>query len=217
VIGGWTVWRRRAWVVAAACGLLVANLAFFLWYRSTARLRAEGLEKERAALAADMASKEQEARRLTGQRDRIAQVSQAIQEFYGKRVGRRREALAPLVDEIHGVFRRTGVFPAQISYATAPVESLSLTEMLVSFGYATDYPTFKKLLAAIEADPHWIAVRQVSVTRDTTTPSAVQMHMVVATYFAGEDAAAGPRGPRRPAAAGEGRRAAGGGARKTAP
>ena len=147
MIGSWTVWRRRAWVVAAACGFLVANLAFFLWYRSTARLRAGGLEKERAALATDTAAKEQEARRLTGQRDRIAQVSQAIQEFYGKRVGRRREALAPLVDEMHGVFRRTGVFPAQISYATAPVESLSLTEMLVSFGYATDYPTFKKLLA----------------------------------------------------------------------
>ena len=148
------------------------------------------------------------------QRDRIALVSQAIQEFYGKRVGRRREALAPLVDEMHGVFRRAGIFPLQISYATSPVESLSLTEMLVSFGYATDYPTFKKLLAAIEEDRHWIVVRQVSVDRDVSAPSAVQMRMVLATYFSADDSA-GPPSSRRPGDAGGTRRGGGGGARKT--
>jgi hypothetical protein len=209
------VWRRRAGIVAAAGILLLANLGFFLWYRSTARLRADGLERERAALAAGTTAKEEEARRLTGQRDRIALVSQAIQEFYGKRVGRRREALAPLVDEMHGVFRRTGIFPLQISYATAPVERLSLTEMLVSFGYATDYPTFKKLLAAIEEDRHWIVVRQVSVNRDPSAPSAVQMRMVLATYFSSDDDGAVPSPSRRPAGAGEARRGVAGSARKT--
>jgi hypothetical protein len=200
--------------VAPAIAFLLANLAFFLWYRSTAEKRAEGLEKERAALASDAAAKDQEARRLTSQRDRIALVSQAIQEFYAKRVGRGREALAPLVEEMHQVFRRTGVTPAQISYSTAPLESLSLTEMLVSFGYATDYPTFKKLLAAIEGDSHWLAVSQVSVARDATTPSAVQMHMVIATYFTPEDDGL-PRPPtRRPVVSIDGRRVTGG-ARRT--
>jgi Tfp pilus assembly protein PilN len=210
-----TVWRRRGTVVALACGFLATNLVFFLWYRSTQRLRAQGLERERAALAVDTAAREQEATRLIVQRDRIAHVSQAIQEFYGKKVGRRREALAPLVDEMHGVFRRTGIFPAQISYATEPLESLSLTQMLVSFGYTTDYPSFKKLLAAIESDPHWLVVRKVSVTRDTATPSAVQMHMVLATYFTPEDE--GPPRPatHRPGAASEGRRTVAGGARRT--
>jgi hypothetical protein len=210
-----TVWRRRGAVVALACGFLAANLVFFLWYRSTELLRAQGLEKERVELEADTAAKEQEAARLIVQRDRIAHVSQAIQEFYGKKVGRRREALAPLVDEMHGVFRRTGVFPAQISYATEPLESLSLTQMLVSFGYTTDYPTFKKLLAAIESDPHWLVVRRVSVTRDASAPSAVQMHMVLATYFTPEDE--GPPRPAtvRPAVANEGRRPVTGGARRS--
>lgn len=209
------VWRRRAWIVGLACAFLLSNLGFFLWYRSTARQRARGLEVERAALAASTAAKEQEAARLTGQRDRIALVSQAIREFYGKRVGRRREALAPLVDEMHAIFRRTGVFPLQISYSTAPVESLSLTEMLVSFGYATDYPTFKKLLAAIEADPHWIVVRQISVNRDPSTPSAVQLHMVLSTYFSGADDGPAPPGTRPAGSGGETRRAGGGGPRRT--
>lgn len=209
------VWRRRAGIVAVACAILLANFGFFLWYRSTARLRADGLEKERAALAAGTAAKEEEARRLMGQRDRIALVSQAIQEFYGKRVGRRREALAPLVDEMHGVFRRTGIFPLQISYSTTPVESLSLTEMQVAFGYATDYPTFKKLLAAIEEDRHWIVVRQVSVNRDPGAPSAVQLRMTLATYFSAEDDSTVPPPSRRPGGAGEARRGVAGGARKT--
>ena len=204
------VWRRRALIVSLSGAFLAGNLAFFLWYRSTARLRAGGLELERSALAADTAAKEKEAARLQGQRDRIVQVSQAVQEFYGKRVGRRRESLAPIVDEMHDVFRKTGVFPLQISYATRSVESLALTEMLVSFGYSTDYPTFKKLLAAIEGDRHWIVVRQVGVTRDATTPSAVQMRMVLATYFSADEGETAPkRAPLRPA------RPASGAARET--
>ena len=51
------VWRRRAGIVAAAGVILLANLGFFLWYRSTARLRADGLERERAALAAGTAGR----------------------------------------------------------------------------------------------------------------------------------------------------------------
>lgn len=177
-------WRRRAAVVILALVFLSANLGFFLWYRATTRLRAGALEKERATLAAEVAAREQEASRLVTQRDRIAEVSHAIQEFYGKRVGRRRETLAPIVEEMHGVFQKVGVFPAQISYSTSPVESLSLTEMLVSFGYATDYPTFKKLLAAIESDPRWFVVRQFALNRDTSAPRTVQMRMVLGTYFA---------------------------------
>ena len=179
-------WRRRAGLLAASAIFFLANLGFFLWYRSTTSVRAQALQKERSALQADVTGKEREASRLTVQRDRIAGVSQAIQEFYGKRVGRRRETLAPMVEDMHAVFRSTGLFPAQISYSTTPVESLSLTEMLVSFGYMTDYPTFKRLLASIENGPRWIVVRQMSLARDPTAPSTVSMRMVLGTYFADE-------------------------------
>ncbi|MGH9399907.1 MAG: hypothetical protein ACRD00_06035 [Thermoanaerobaculia bacterium] len=190
-------WRRRAGLLAASAVLFLANFGFFLWYRSTTSARAQALQKERSALQADVAGREQEALRLTTQRDRIAGVSRAIQEFYGKRVGRRRETLAPLVDDMHAVFRSTGLFPAQISYATAAVESLSLTEMLVSFGYTTDYPTFKKLLASIENGPRWIVVRQFGLTRDPAAPSTVSMRMVLGTYFAEEAGEAGQPATRR--------------------
>jgi hypothetical protein len=177
-------WRRHALAVVLALVFLGANVGFFLWYRATTRLRAGALEKERAALASDVAAREQEARRLVAQRDRIAGVAEAIQEFYGKRVGGRRETLAPVVDEMHGVFQKVGVFPSQISYSTTAVASLSLTEMLVSFGYSTDYPTFKKLLTAIETDPRWFVVRQFALNRDAQTTNTVQMRIVLGTYFA---------------------------------
>ena len=110
---------------------------------------------------------------------------------------------------MHDIFRGVGIFPAQISYATAPVESLSLTEMTVSFGYAADYTTFKKLLAAIEAGSRWIIVRQFGLVRDPATPSTVQMRMVLSTYFS-EEAEPGRPPARRASAGGPARR-------KTAP
>lgn len=201
-----SAWRRRAVVLAAAAAFFFANLGFFFWYHATTSARAQTLTRQRAALLAEVAGREQEAARLTAQRERIAGVSQAIQEFYGRRVGRRRETLAPLVDEMHGVFRAVGLFPAQISYSTSPVESLSLAEMLVSFGYSTDYPTFKRLLAAIEAHPRWIVVRQFSLTRDATAPSTVQMRMVLATYFSQEAGEAGQPAARPAAGSGSARR-----------
>ena len=82
------------------------------------------------------------------------------------------------------MFQKVGIFPAQISYSTSPVTSLSLKEMLVSFGYTTDYPTFKKLLLAIESDASWLIVRQFALNRDAPAPNTVQMRMVLGTYFA---------------------------------
>jgi Tfp pilus assembly protein PilO len=202
-----SAWRRRAVLLGAAAAFFCANLGFYLWYRSTTFVRAEALKAERSALAAQVAGNEREAAQLNAQRERIAGVSQAIQEFYGNRVGRSRETLAPLVNEMHDIFRAVGIFPAQISYATSPVESLSLTEMRVSFGYATDYPTFKRLLAAIESGSRWIVVRQFGLTRDASMPSTVQMRMVLSTYFS-EEGESGRPPARRASGSGPARRRA---------
>lgn len=202
-----SAWRRHAVLLGAAAAFFCANLGFYLWYRSTTSVRAEALKKERSALAAQVAEKERETAQLNAQRERIAGVSQAIQEFYGHRVGRSRETLAPLVNDMHEIFRTVGIFPAQISYATSSVEKLSLTEMLVSFGYTTDYTTFKKLLAAIENGSRWIVVRQFSLTREPSLPSTVQMRMVLSTYFA-EEGEPGRTPARRAASSGPARRRA---------
>ncbi len=199
------VWRRRAGLLALAALLAGGNLAFFLWYRSTTQDRERSLEARRVQLASEVESVQAEAARLSGQRERLSQVSSAITEFYARRVGSRRESLAPLVEEIHSVLRRVGVNPAQISYSIQTVGDLPLTEMRIGFSFRNDYAKFKQLLAAFESDRRWIVIRDVSLSRDADFPGGVQVHVALSTYFAGETdgrpraaaAATAGKGPRR--------------------
>jgi Tfp pilus assembly protein PilO len=180
------VWRRRAGLLATAVLLAAGNLAFFLWYGSTTKDRERSLEARRAQLASEVELVQAEAARLSGQRERLSQVSSAITEFYARRVGSRRESLAPLVEELHTVLRRVGVNPAQISYAIQTVGDLPLTEMRIGFTFRNDYAKFKQLLAAFETDRRWIVVRDVSLSRDADFPGGVQVRVQLSTYFAGE-------------------------------
>jgi len=182
------IWRRRAGLLAGAGLFLLANLGFFLFSRSIITAREQALEERRAALTREVGAREAEASTLTAHRDRLAQVSSVIEEFYGRRVGSRRATLAPIVEEIHIVMRKVGVAPAHISYSTAAVPGLPLAQMLIGFGFQSNYARFKQLVRSFELNRKWIIVREVSLNRDTEIPGDVQVRLVLATYFSGEEA-----------------------------
>jgi Tfp pilus assembly protein PilO len=195
---GGSIWSRRVAGLALSGLLLAGNLAFFLWYRSTARQREQALEARRSALHREVEAAETEAARLGRQREHLSQVSAALDEFYGKRVGPGRDTLAPLVDELHSVLRRVGVAPAQISYSSVVLKDLSLTELNIFFGFKNDYARFKQLVAALETSRRWLVVRGVALSRDMEAPGGIQVQMHVSAYFVGEEkpavvAAAVPR------------------------
>ena len=204
--GGLAVWRRRASWLAAAAVFLAANAAFFFWYRGTAESRQEGLESRRAALAADAAAAEREAARLEGQSRRLSQVSAAIGDFYGKRIGTQRATLAPIVDEIHATLKRVGIAPAQISYTVTPMKGLPLSEMSAAFGFAADYQKFKRLLEAFETGSRWIVVREITLQGTPETPGSITARVIVATYFAEEPRPEAQASAPRAAPAGSSRR-----------
>jgi len=183
MIGSRGMWSRHAGLLAVAALVLGANVTFFFWYRSTMRERRTGLEERRAALEREVQSVEQEAVRLGAQQERLSSVSAAIQEFYGGRVGTSRETLALVVDEVHGLLKRTAIATGQIAYTTRPMTDLPLMEMVVTFGFKSDYPRFKLLLGQVEADSRWIVVRDIGLSRDPEGPGAVQVRMSLATYF----------------------------------
>jgi len=186
VRGALETWRRRsAWLLAAGI-FLAANAAFFFWYRGTGRDRQQALEARRVSLESEVAGSEKEAARLDGQSRRLSQVSAAIQEFYGKRVGTRRATLAPIVDEIHATLKRAGIGPGQISYAIKAMPKLPLSNMTASFSFVADYARFKRLLDFFETGPRWIVVREIAISRQTDVPGAVQVGMEVGTYFVEE-------------------------------
>jgi len=200
VRGAGAVWRRRAGWLAAAGLFLAANAAFFFWYRGTGRTRQEALESRRAELASEVTAAEREAQRLEGQRVRLSQVSAAIEEFYGRRIGTRRATLASIVEEIHATLKRVGIAPSDIGYNLKPVGKLPLLEMDAAFGFAADYQKFKRLLDAFETGPRWIVVREISLARNADVPGSVQARMSIATYFADEESGGAAR-PAPPATA----------------
>jgi Tfp pilus assembly protein PilO len=181
------IWRQRAGLVVAAVLFLVANVGFLVGSRSITAARRQALEDQRAALTQEVTAREAEAAKLTEQRNRLAKVSTVIDEFYGRRVGTRRTTLAPIVEEIHSVMEKIGVSPVTITYGTSQLKNLPLSQMVIGFNFNSDYARFKRLLAAFESNRRWIVVRDVSLSRVPETPGQVQVHMLLATYFADEE------------------------------
>lgn len=191
------LWRQRVGLLTASGLFLLANAAFLIGFRSITAAQAQGLEERRSALTRDVTAREAEAAKLVSERDRLAEVSTVIEEFYGRRVGSRRETLAPIVEEIHEVMRKVGVAPKSIGYTIASVASLPLSQMTIGFSFESDYARFKRLLYAFEANRRWIVVKDISLSRDSETPGEVQVRLTLATYFTNEDGPAqtAPGGP----------------------
>lgn len=194
------VWRQRAGLLVASGLFLIANAGFLIAFRSITAAQARALEDRRAALTRDVAAREAETAKLVSERDRLADVAAVIEEFYGRRVGSRRETLAPIVEEIHAVMRKVGVAPKSIGYSIASVANLPLSQMLIGFSFQSDYARFKRLLYAFEANRRWIVVKEISLSRDSEVPGEVQVRLTLATYFTNEDAPGRPA-PRGPSAA----------------
>jgi hypothetical protein len=175
------------------------NVAFFLTYRTGFESRRAALEGRRDALRRSVESAEAEAARVEGQKERLGGVSAAIGEFYGRRIGTERDTLAPVVAEIHAILKEAGVAAPQISYSTVASQKLPLAQVRILFTVRCDYSRFKQLLRAFEASSHWIAVREIGITRDPERPGAVQVQIDLATYFTegegGKPAESAARGP----------------------
>ena len=204
MIGLASNWSRR-WPLAAAALLFAAgNLVFFLVYRSSTNERRSALEARRDDLARSVAAREADAERLATQRQRLAGVSEAMEEFYGNRIGTQEQTLAAVVDDLHAVLKDTGVEVNQISYSTTPDTKLPLTRLKINFPVRCDYTRFKRLLKAFETSRRWIAVESVAIRRDSDMPGGVNVQMELATYFsdrADDPTASAPDGaPAVPAA-----------------
>ena len=154
---------RRLWLVVAAVLFAGGNLAFFLAYREGSQTRRAALEARRDALKQSVQSAEAEASRVAAQKDRLGGVSAAMEEFYGNRIGTERESLAPVVDEIHTILKDIGVSVPQITYSTAAMPKLPLSQLRITFSIRCDYPRFKRLLHAFETSKKWIVVKAVAI------------------------------------------------------
>ena len=198
-----TAWRRRLPLAAAAILFAAANIVFFASYRAGTHERRQALETRRDELKRAVEAREAEAARLSGQRQRLSGVSEAMEEFYGRRIGTQDATLAGVVAGLHESLRDSGIEANQISYSTSPVTGLPLTQMRITFPVKCDYSRFKKLLRTFEAGKRWIAVRSISIGRDAEQPGSVSVQMDLVTYFSDREGVPGatdrPGAPASPA------------------
>jgi len=193
-------WRRRLPLAAVAILFAAGNLVFFASYRANTHERRQALEARRDDLKRTVEAREAEAARLAGQRQRLSGVSEAMEEFYGHRIGTQEDTLAAVVAGLHEALQESGIEANQISYTTSEVSGLPLTQMRINFPIRCDYSRFKKLLRTFEAGKRWIAVRSVAIGRDSDQPGAVSVQMELATYFSEPGEAPGKTGrPGAPA------------------
>jgi Tfp pilus assembly protein PilO len=185
------LWRRRIPVLAGAVLFAGVNLALFFSYRSSSETRRDALEARRAELQRTVEARETEAARISAQKERLSGVSDAISEFYGRRIGTQRETLDDVVAEVHSILKETGVSTSQISYNLTPAKNLPIDQMHITFAVRCDYARFKRLLKAIEGSRRWLAIRAVSINRDAEQPGAVQVQVDLVTYFDDRESPAG--------------------------
>lgn len=184
-----SVWLRRLPLLLTALLFAGGNLALYLTYRSSTHVRREALEGRRDELKRSVEAREAEAEKLSAQRERLSGVSAAMEEFYGRRIGSQRDTLAGVVAKVHALLEEAGVTTTQISYSTAEVTKLPLSQMKVVFPIRCDYARFKRLLKAMETGRSWIAVRSVSIQRDGEQAGQVQVQIELVTYFSEPGAA----------------------------
>lgn len=186
-------WQRRLPLLAAAALFAAGNVAVYFSYRASSHTRRDALEARRVELQESVGARETEQARLSVQAERLSGVSDAIELFYGQRIGTQRALLASVVAELHTILNTAGVAAAQISYTTSPSpdKALPLTQMQISFSVKSDYARFKRLLKAFETSRRWLAVRTVSIQRDPEQPGSVQVQLDLVTYFDERDGAPG--------------------------
>ena len=193
-------WRRRLPLAAAAILFAAANVVFFASYRTNTHERRQALEARRDELKRAVEAREAEASRLVGQRERLSGVSEAMKEFYGRRIGTQETTLAGVVAGLHEALKENGIEANQISYATSTVTGLPLTQMRVAFPIKCDYSRFKKLLRTFETGKRWIVVHSVAIGREASDQAGVvSVQMELVTYFSDRDETPGTTGPAAPA------------------
>jgi Tfp pilus assembly protein PilO len=185
-----TLWKERGVLVGAALLFFAANLVYFLAGHAVDASRGSALAQQRRAAHERGDAAEQSRRKAAADLVHIQNVQRAAEEFYGRRIGTIDDTIADVVDEIHKVCRQANVNPHSIAYGAHNRAKMPLKEMSIGFSVDGDYGTLRKLLRGFEADPRWVVVRGVQLSRKGETTGEGNVHLDLATYFYEPDNAA---------------------------
>jgi Tfp pilus assembly protein PilO len=186
-------WRARLPLFAVLTVLLVAAASVLIGYHAFYDERFKALEKTRADLATKRDEAAEAARRVVKTEERLRALQGDLEVFNRDVLGKRKERLAAVIEDVYHLTEKAGTVPGQISYAFDEVGAA--TRLALQFNVQGRYADVKKLLFSFESNPRFLLLENVALATDDTQPDVLKLHLTVAHYFRPDDSAP----PRRAA------------------
>jgi Tfp pilus assembly protein PilO len=177
-----TAFRDRKVLFVLLLAALAANVAALVSYRTFYDDRLQALVSEKASLEKRRDDTRRRAEAAEAQERKLFETQESLNAFFSETLGKRKERIAPLLEEIYATTRAAGLRPDAISYASTDepgTDSLTMT-----FSVAGPYGDVKRLLSGLERSKRFLVVEQVGLSGGgETDPDGVRISITVTNYF----------------------------------
>jgi hypothetical protein len=174
-------WYGRLKILAVLVVIVLADIGVLVSYRGFADQRVAALEEEKKDLEAKRDAAQQAVQRLDGSIKRLASLQEGLESFYYGTLGSRRDRLAPLIDEIHGITKKAGLVPDSIAYSEQAAPGGETIRL--SFSVTSTYPEVKKLLATFESSARFLVVDSFTIGVDQSGSDLITVGFSLSHYF----------------------------------
>jgi len=177
-------WRRLLPIWLPAVGLCVAAAALYLWQSSESGGRAAGLHSQIEEFEAEKARLEGLLAQVEGERATVAKVNESFDVLYGQVFRSLDDRLTNILREVGLATRSAGLLPGTYKYDAEDDQKTGYIRFSIQFSVIGQYAQIRKLIAAIQSSPEFLAVEQIAFAGDEgTTIQDLKVSVRVATYL----------------------------------
>lgn len=176
-------------------GLLVLNVAVWLWMVRPVRAELAQLEESRITAEGTETRTERALEQLKDVHAHVTSVEQGIRTFYEQMLATKRERLVPFQAALVHVGRDFSVAPEKVSIGENDMGLEGLERLAFSFPLIGGYENLRQFLARLESLDQFLIVREVALQGAREGGRALQLNIVVETYFNAPEL----REPKKPA------------------
>lgn len=177
-----TGFRDRKILFVLLLVALAANVAALVSYRTFYDDRLQALVSETAGLEKKRDDTRRRAEAAEARERKLFETQAALNSFFSETLGKRKERIAPLLEEIYATTRAAGLRPDSITYQST--DEPGTDSLTMSFMVAGSYGDVKRLLAGLERSKRFLVVDQVALSGAAETdPDAVRISITVTNYF----------------------------------
>lgn len=180
--GATTAFRDRRVLFAVLLVLLAANLVVLLSYRTFYDVRLQSLVSEQESLEKKRDEVRRAAQEAAVTERKLFETQETLTSFFSEALGKRKERIAPLIEEIYRTTREAGLRPDAITYSS--VDQPGTDALTMRFSVSGPYGDVKRLLAGLEKSTRFLVVEQLALSGGVVDdPNAVRIGITLTNYF----------------------------------